>query len=78
MKSYIFSVAVEPDPKDDGTDGYHAYCPALPGCGTWGRTYEEVIQNIREAALVYVEDMIDDSLEVSRLCIEATEMACRS
>ena len=59
MKSYIFRVVVEPDPKDDGINGLHAYCPALPGCGTWGRTYEEVIQNIHEAVLVYVEDMLD-------------------
>ncbi len=59
MKSYIFRVVVESDPKDDGTYGYHAYCPALPGCGTWRKTYEEVIQNIHEAALVYVEDMLD-------------------
>jgi predicted RNase H-like HicB family nuclease len=59
MKSYIFRVVVEHDPKDDGTDGYHAYCPALQGCGTWGRTYEEAIRNINEAVLVYVEDMLD-------------------
>ena len=59
MKSYIFSVVVEEDKFEDGRDAYHAYCPALKGCHTWGHTYEEALVNIQEAVEVYVEDLLE-------------------
>jgi antitoxin HicB len=37
--------------------GYLAYFPALPGCATWGVTYEEAVNNAREALTVYVESL---------------------
>ncbi len=30
-------------------DGYWVEVPALPGCSTQGDTYEELMQNLREA-----------------------------
>lgn len=30
-------------------DGYLAYFPALLGCHTWGRTYEEAVKHAEEA-----------------------------
>jgi predicted RNase H-like HicB family nuclease len=45
-----FKVIIEPD-----NDGFHAKAPALPGCGTWGRTVEEALANIREAIELYLE-----------------------
>lgn len=59
MKSYIFSVVVENDEFEDGRKAYHAYCPALEGCHTWGHTYEEALVNIQEAVSLYIEDMIE-------------------
>ena len=59
MKSYIFSVAIEEDQFEDGREAYHASCPALKGCHSWGHTYEEALANIREAVELYVEDLID-------------------
>ena len=44
------TVVVEPD-----GDGYHAKVPALPGCGTWGKTQEEARRLIREAIQLYFE-----------------------
>jgi antitoxin HicB len=38
-------------------DGYLAYFPALPGCNTWGVTYEEAIDNAREALTGYLESL---------------------
>jgi predicted RNase H-like HicB family nuclease len=38
--------------------GYVATVPALPGCVSQGDTREEALQNIREAADLYVEDCI--------------------
>ena len=37
--------------------GYHASCPALPGCHSEGDTLEESIANIREAIAVYLESL---------------------
>lgn len=38
---------------DDG--GYLASFPALPGCHTWGDTYEAAVKNAEEALLGYLE-----------------------
>ena len=56
MKTYIFRVVIEEDPKDDRM-AYHAYCPALKGCHTWGYTYEEALKDIKETAELYIEDL---------------------
>lgn len=57
MKSYIFKIVVEEDAFEDGRKAYHAYCPALKGCHTWGHTYQEALSNVREAVELYVEDL---------------------
>jgi antitoxin HicB len=48
-----YSLTIEP--AEDG--GYLAYFPALPGCHTWGATYEEAVTNAEEALAVYVETL---------------------
>ena len=58
MKSYVFKVRVEPDKFEDGRDAWHASCPALKGCHTWGHTYEEALANAREAIELVVEDRL--------------------
>ena len=41
---------------EKGMDGYTvAYCPALKGCVTQGRTEEEAINNLKEAIELYLE-----------------------
>lgn len=41
---------------EEGMDGYIvAYCPALKGCVTQGRTEEEAIKNLKEAIELYLE-----------------------
>ncbi len=59
MKSYIFSVVIEEDSFPDGGRAYHAFCPALKGCHTWGHTSGEALVNIQEAIELYVEDLLD-------------------
>jgi len=59
VKSYIFRVVIEDDQLPDGRNAYHAYCPVLKGCHTWGKTYQEALKNIQEAVELYVEDMIE-------------------
>ena len=41
---------IEPD-----EDRYYAEIPALPGCYSWGYTYEEAFKNIKEALEVWLE-----------------------
>lgn len=57
MKSFIFRVAVEADILETGETAYHAFCPALKGCHTWGHTHAEAVANIREAVEIYVDDL---------------------
>jgi len=57
MKSYIFRLVVEEDVLPDGQKAYHAFCPALKGCHTWGHTYQEALAHVREAVELYVEDL---------------------
>jgi predicted RNase H-like HicB family nuclease len=49
-----YTVILEQEP--DG--GYVATVPALPGCVSQGDTRDEVMNNIRAAADLYVEDCI--------------------
>jgi len=53
MDSYAFRVVIEKD-----EDVFHAYCPGLKGCHSWGYTQEEAMAHIREATEAYVEDLI--------------------
>jgi len=46
------SVIIEKD-----EDGYYAYCPELNGCHSQGDTLDETVENIREAADLYVETL---------------------
>jgi len=49
----LWPVIVEKD-----EDGYFAYCPLLQGCYTQGETYEEIIDNLRDAIRLHIEDRI--------------------
>ena len=57
LRSYVFKVLVEEDAFEDGRRAFHASCPALKGCHTWGHTPEEALASIREAVELYVEDL---------------------
>jgi predicted RNase H-like HicB family nuclease len=59
MNSYVYEIVVEPDKFEDGRDAWHASCPALKGCHSWGLTHEEALTNIREAIDVYVQDLLE-------------------
>ena len=58
VQSHVFPVVIEGDRFENGIPAYHAFCPALKGCHTWGHSPEEALANIREAAKLYVEDLI--------------------
>ena len=54
MRVYRFSVIIERD-----KEGYFAFCPELQGCYTQGDTYEEALENIRDAIRLHVEDRLE-------------------
>jgi predicted RNase H-like HicB family nuclease len=43
--------------------GYFAQIPELKGCVTQGKTYEEVLSNIQEAAELYLESLQIDEVK---------------
>ena len=55
MKAYRFSVVIEED-----EDGFFARCPELQGCYTQGGTHEEVLENIRDAIRLHLEDRLSN------------------
>ena len=59
MRRYRFSVVIERDP-----DGYFAFCPELQGCYTQGDTFEEALENIRDAIRLHVIDRLESGEEV--------------
>jgi predicted RNase H-like HicB family nuclease len=59
MERYRFSVIIEKD-----QDGYFAFCPELQGCYTQGETYEEAVENIRDAIRLHVEERLASGEEI--------------
>ena len=53
MKEHNYKIILERE--EDSS--YHAFCPALPGCHTQGNTYEEALENIKDAIKLYVESL---------------------
>ena len=51
MAKYQFTVVVERD--EDGV--YISSCPALQGCHSNGETYEEALENLKEAIQLRIE-----------------------
>jgi predicted RNase H-like HicB family nuclease len=60
-----FEILMEPD-----EGGYHVWCPALPGCHSFGETKEEARANIKEAIELWLDDADDSEiLESERIVI---------
>ena len=54
MGTYRISVVEEKD-----RDGYYAFCPDLQGCYIQGDTFEQVIENIKDAVRLHIEDRLE-------------------
>jgi len=73
MKTYRFSIVIEKD-----EDGYYAFCPELQGCYTQGDTYEEVMENIKDAIRLHLEDRIENGEKIQQreaVILTSLEMA---
>ena len=58
-KTYRFSIIIEKD-----EEGYFASCPELQGCYSQGDTYEEAIENIKDAIRLHIEDRLGCGEEI--------------
>ena len=56
---YRFSVVIEKD-----KDGYFAFTPELQGCYSQGDTYEEAMENIRDAIVLHIGDRLESGEEI--------------
>ena len=54
--TYNYTIIYEQEDKG----GYHAFCPTLPGCHSYGSTIEEARKNIKEAVEAYIESLQKD------------------
>jgi predicted RNase H-like HicB family nuclease len=55
MKTLVLKVSLKEE--EDGR--WSASIPALPGCSSWGYSPQEALENIKDAAEIYIEDMLD-------------------
>lgn len=65
MKNLTLPIIVESD-----SDGYFVSCPALQGCYSQGETYEEALENIKDAIRLHVEDRLANGEYPPHLCSE--------
>ncbi len=47
---FVYRVVIEPD-----DDRFYAAIPRLPGCYSWGYTFEEALGNVKEALELWIE-----------------------
>ncbi|CAG0950251.1 hypothetical protein METP3_00169 [Methanosarcinales archaeon] len=59
---YTLPIVIE---KDD--DGYFAMCPALQGCYSQGDTYEETLDNVRDAIRLQIEDILESGEVIEKI-----------
>lgn len=73
MKHYHFSIIIEQD-----ENGYFAFCPELQGCYGQGGTYEEAMQNIKDAVKLHIEDRVatkEELPEIKSISLSTVEVA---
>lgn len=68
-QKYMLPIVIEKD-----KSGYYAECPALQGCYTQGKSYEEVLANIKDAVILHIEDRTarGEAIEIPEMVSVAT------
>lgn len=59
MKQLTLPIVLEAD-----ADGYFVSCLALQGCYSQGDTYEEAVENIKDAIRLHIDDRLADGEEI--------------
>jgi predicted RNase H-like HicB family nuclease len=73
VMTHRYTLVLEREP--DG--GYHAFCPALPGCHSQGDNYDDAVANAQEAVTGYIESLIahNEPLPIEDIVIKPIEVA---
>jgi len=61
-RKFKLSVIVEKD-----KNGYFAFSPQLQGCYSQGDTYEEVMDNIKDAIKLHLEDRLESEESIPKV-----------
>jgi predicted RNase H-like HicB family nuclease len=59
MRQLTLPIVIEGD-----ADGYFVSCPALQGCYSQGDTYEQAVENIKDAIRLHLQDRIASGEEI--------------
>jgi len=54
-KKLAYVLNIEFHPEESGYFAFFPFFPALPGCHSWGTTYEEAVKNSEEALIGFLE-----------------------
>lgn len=52
---FMLSFKIEKD-----GEKFHAFCPELKGCHTFGKTPEEALRNLKSAISLYLDDEMEE------------------
>jgi len=63
------------EPAEEG--GYTVYVPSLPGCISEGDTYEEALENVKEAIKEWIEvsEQFGDEIPQSDVIVDVVEIS---
>ncbi len=61
MKRKVFEYTAVFQEEKEG--GYSVWVPSLPGCASQGETFEEALDNIKEAIELYLQDTKEKDFE---------------
>lgn len=64
MKNITLPIVIEAD-----GDGFFVSCSALQGCYSQGDTYEEAVENIKDAIKLQIEDRLADGEEIPQVSV---------
>jgi len=64
MKNLTLPIIIEVD-----EDGFFVSCPTLQGCYSQGDTYEEAVENIKDAIKLHIADRLADGEEIPQVSV---------
>jgi predicted RNase H-like HicB family nuclease len=76
MKHLTLPIIIEAD-----SDGYFVSCPGLQGCFSQGETYEEAVENVKDAIRLHIVDRLaggEDIPEHTTVSLSSVEIARRN